>query len=87
MRMADTLTIAGRTFTSRLFIGTAGYPNRQIMLDALAVTLGVGWVTGFAYFVADAAGLIAFDVNIAFLPALLGVVYLIAFVAGSIRYR
>lgn len=61
--------------------------QRKIMLDALAVTLGVGWVTGFAYFVADAAGLIAFDVNIAFLPALLGVVYLIAFVAGSIRYR
>ena len=33
--MADTLTIAGRTFTSRLFTGTAGYPNRQVMLDAL----------------------------------------------------
>nr|WP_290666876.1 thiazole synthase [Ardenticatena sp.] len=29
------LTIAGRTFSSRLFIGTARYPNRQVMLDAL----------------------------------------------------
>ena len=61
--------------------------QRKIMLDALAVTLGVGWVAGFAYFVADAAGLIAFDLNIAFFPALLGVVYLVAYAIGSIRYR
>ena len=32
----DLLTIAGRTFRSRLFLGTAGYPNRKIMLDAVA---------------------------------------------------
>jgi len=32
---ADPLTIAGRTFRSRLFLGSAGYPNRKIMLDAL----------------------------------------------------
>ncbi|MBP2315230.1 thiazole synthase [Azospirillum soli] len=31
----DTLTIAGRTFRSRLFLGTAGYPNQQVMLDSL----------------------------------------------------
>ena len=36
--MSDTLTIAGRTFNSRLFLGTAGYPNRQVMLDALAAS-------------------------------------------------
>jgi thiazole synthase len=32
----DALVIAGRSFRSRLFLGTAGYPNRQVMLDALA---------------------------------------------------
>jgi thiazole synthase len=31
----DRLTIAGRAFGSRLFLGTAGYPNQQVMLDAL----------------------------------------------------
>lgn len=31
----DTLTIAGRSFGSRLFLGTAGYPNQSILLDAL----------------------------------------------------
>src|SRR5258707_12740871 len=35
---ADPLVIAGRGFASRLFLGSAGYPNQQIMLDALAAS-------------------------------------------------
>jgi hypothetical protein len=61
--------------------------QRRIMQNALAVTLGVGWVGGFAYVVADAARLVTYDVNVAVFPALLGVVYVIAFVVGNIRYR
>jgi hypothetical protein len=61
--------------------------QRKIMQDALAVTLGVGWVGGFAYVVADAADLIAHDADIGALTALLAVVYLIAIVVGHIRYR
>jgi thiazole synthase len=38
MRQADPLVIAGQSFTSRLLLGTAGYPNRQVMLDALAAS-------------------------------------------------
>src|SRR5215471_4465645 len=37
-RSPDPLVIAGREFRSRLFLGTAGYPNRQIMLDAMAAS-------------------------------------------------
>jgi thiazole synthase len=33
--MSDQLTIAGKSFSSRLFIGTARYPNQQVMLDAI----------------------------------------------------
>src|ERR1700758_1850658 len=33
--MTDPLTIAGTTFSSRLIVGTARYPNQQIMLEAL----------------------------------------------------
>ena len=36
--MSDPLLIAGREFKSRLFLGTAGYPNRQAMLDAVAAS-------------------------------------------------
>ena len=32
--MTDKFTIADQSFTSRLFLGTAGYPNQQVMLDA-----------------------------------------------------
>lgn len=32
------LTIAGETFGSALILGTAGYPNRQIMLESLAAS-------------------------------------------------
>ncbi len=31
----DKLTIAGKAFHSRLFIGSARYPNQQVMLDAI----------------------------------------------------
>jgi hypothetical protein len=61
--------------------------DRKIMLDTLAITLGVGWVGGFAYVVADAAGLVSSDVDVAVLAALLGGVYMITFVVGKIRYR
>jgi thiazole synthase len=35
---SDPLVIAGQSFTSRLFLGTAGYPNRQVLLDAIAAS-------------------------------------------------
>ncbi|HXW49732.1 MAG TPA: thiazole synthase [Xanthobacteraceae bacterium] len=38
MQMSDPLVIAGCVFKSRLFLGTAGYPNRQVMLDAVAAS-------------------------------------------------
>ena len=37
-RAADPLVIAGRSFSSRLFLGTAGYPNQKVMLDAIAAS-------------------------------------------------
>jgi thiazole synthase len=36
--MSDPLIIAGREFRSRLFLGTAGYPNRKVMLDSIAAS-------------------------------------------------
>src|SRR5215203_4665484 len=36
--VSDPLVIAGRSFGSRLFLGSAGYPNRQVMLDAVAAS-------------------------------------------------
>ncbi|RAY16821.1 hypothetical protein DPM19_01245 [Actinomadura craniellae] len=61
--------------------------QRKIVQDALVVTLGVGWVGGFAYVVTDAADLVVQDVNIAVFPVLLGVVYSVGVLVGKIRYR
>ncbi len=36
--MSDHFEIASRRLNSRLFIGTAGYPNRQVMLDAITAS-------------------------------------------------
>jgi thiazole synthase len=36
--MSDPLIIAGQQFGSRLFLGTAGYPNRKMMLDAITAS-------------------------------------------------
>jgi thiazole synthase len=36
--MSDPLVIAGHQFSSRLFLGSAGYPNRKVMLDAIAAS-------------------------------------------------
>jgi len=61
--------------------------QRKIMQDAMAITLGVGWVGGFAYVVADAADLIAYEANVAIFPVLLAAVYMIAVVVGHLRYQ
>lgn len=69
------------------FLGALDELQRKITQDALAVTLGVGWVAGFAYSVAHTAGLVTRDLDIALFPAMLGVVYMIAFIVGRLRYR
>jgi thiazole synthase len=35
--VTDALTIAGRSFASRLLMGSGGYPNQQVLLDSLAI--------------------------------------------------
>ena len=69
------------------FLRASDELDRKILLEALAVALGVGWIVGFAFVVADAAGLIPFEVEPGWLPAMLAIVYLVAVFAGRIRYR
>ncbi|MGI9825101.1 hypothetical protein [Agromyces sp. Marseille-Q5079] len=61
--------------------------QRKIMLDAIAVALGVGLVAGFAAAAASNVGLIAFDPDIAVFTALMAAVYIIAVAVGTLRYR
>jgi hypothetical protein len=61
--------------------------QRKIQVDAMALALGVGVVGGIAYAAANSIGLIALEGNIAIFSALMAVVYSIATVVGTIRYR
>ncbi len=92
--VASWIAIAANLVTGVGWIATqAGYLRgvdelqRKIMLDAMAVALGVGLVGGFAYAAANSVNLIAYDASIAFFSALMAVVYMVAIVAGNLRYR
>jgi hypothetical protein len=61
--------------------------HRKLMLDALAITLGVGWVAGFAYAIGAAVGLVSHEVSLVAVPVLLVAVYLVAVAIGKLRYR
>jgi uncharacterized MnhB-related membrane protein len=61
--------------------------QRKIMLEAMAVTLGVGVVAGLAYANLDIADLIAADAEIGALIMLMGAVYVVTTVVGLKRYR
>ena len=61
--------------------------QRKILMDGMAVALGVGLVGGFAYSVANSADLITLDGSFSFISALMAVVYALATVVGTLRYR
>lgn len=61
--------------------------QRKILVDAMAVALGVGLVSTFAYAAVSAAGLLEFEVNVGYFGSLMAVVYAIASIAGTVRYR
>jgi hypothetical protein len=61
--------------------------QRKILMDALAVALGVGLVGGLAYSVANSIGLIDVGASIGVVSVIMGVVYLVATGVGTLRYR
>ncbi len=69
------------------YLTTLDELQRKIMMDAMAVTLGAGLVGGCAYGAAANIDLISRDANIGYLILLMGVVYVVATIAGNIRYR
>src|SRR5690606_37816026 len=58
------------------FLRSIDEMHRKVVLDALAVTFGVGWVGGLAYVVAENADLVSGDLQV--FVALLGGVYVVA---------
>lgn len=60
---------------------------QRVQLEAMGFALGVGVVGGLAYSLLDTTNVIASDAEIANVVMLMGLVYLVAVVAGMRRYR
>ena len=61
--------------------------QQKIQLDAMALSLGVGLVTGLAYSNLDVTNVIPFDAEISHLVILMGLTYGAGIFAGLRKYR
>lgn len=61
--------------------------QQEIQLEAMALALGVGIVSGLSYSLLDITNVISTDAEISHLVVLMGLVYLVGIIIGRIRYR
>lgn len=61
--------------------------QQRIQLEAMGIALGVGVVGGLSYSLLDTTNVIAADAEISILVILIGLTYIVAIVAGNMRYR
>lgn len=85
--LINTLVGAGMIVMNKKYIDGLDEMQRKVNLDAMALALGVGLVGGVSYSTLDIANVIPFDAEISFLIMLMSVTYIIAVIAGSIRYK
>ena len=64
-----------------------GEMQQKIQLEAMALSLGVGFVCGLSYSLLDQSNLMAADAEITHLILLMGLTYLAGTVIGNRRYR
>ncbi|MEB2774055.1 hypothetical protein SYJ56_01985 [Algoriphagus sp. D3-2-R+10] len=85
--LINTFVGVGMIMMNRKYINGLDEMHRKIMMDAMAIALGVGVVGGMSYSMLDIANVISFNAEIALLVALMGVTYSISSIVGSIRYK
>ena len=61
--------------------------QQKIQLEAMALSLGVGFVCGLSYSLLDQSNFIAVDAEISHLILLMGLTYFAGMVVGNRRYR
>lgn len=69
------------------FLRAGGELERKIMLDAIAIALGVGLVGGFAMAAAENAGLLEVEGDLSIVSVLIALTYIVAIAVGRVRYR
>ena len=77
----------GMIISNRNFINAADELEKKMTFDAMAIALGVGVVGGLSYSALEKSSLININADISFLVMLIAITYLIAIVAGKLRYK
>jgi hypothetical protein len=85
--IVNVLAGIGMIFMNRIYINGLDEMQRKINLDAMAIALGIGVVGGLAYATLDSTNLIAFDAEIGFMVAIIGISYMVSLVIGNLRYK
>lgn len=83
--VAVTLLGLGALFAFHRFLRDTDELMRKIQLDALALTVGIGLVSGFSYSLLERAGVVA-ETGIMILIMVMVVTYIISVVVGLRRY-
>lgn len=87
MVLFNSLMGIGMIYSNRNFINKLDELQRKINMDAMAIALGAGVVGGLSYSMLDTIDLIAADAEISHLVIFISITYLLALVAGKMRYR
>lgn len=69
------------------YLRAVGELQRKVLLEAMALALGVGFVATMALTAARSAHLIGLEIDIAVFAVIMAVVYAAATVIGNLRYR
>ena len=78
---------AGMIVANRDLLRSLDEMERQIHLDAMAITLGIGLIVGLAYSNLDVTNVLGFDAEISHLVMLMGMTYLAAVLRLNWQYR
>lgn len=77
----------GMIISNRNYINGADELEKKMTFDAMAIALGVGVVGGLSYSALEKSRLINIDADISYLVMLIAITYLIAIIAGKLRYK
>lgn len=83
----STLIGVGMILANKRHINGLDEMQRKVILESMAVALGVGVVGGISYSMLDQANVVSFDAKISHLVILISLTYIVGVVVGNLRYR
>jgi hypothetical protein len=83
----DVAVGVGMILATKNFIAEVDELQRKVLLDALAIALGVGLIVGVPWSVLDAYHVIHLHANFGLLVVLMSLTFMVSLLYGTLRYR